>query len=76
MQYTDAIQEPDVFCYQLAYWMSYDPELVWSLVQRHAGYMSVLPAGYYEFYIDRDYASILVLAFPQLRRQYQKDLYT
>jgi len=76
MQYTDAIQEPDVFCYQLAYWMSYDPESVWQLVQRHNGYMSVLPAGYYEFYIDRDYASILVLAFPQLRRQYQKDLYT
>jgi hypothetical protein len=76
MQYTDAIQEPDVFCYQLAYWMTYDPESVWQLVQRHNGYMSVLPAGYYEFYIDRDYASILVLAFPQLRRQYQKDLYT
>ena len=76
MQYTESLVEPDIFCYQLAYWMPYDPELVWSLVQRHAGYMSVLPAGYYEFYIDRDYASILVLAFPRLRRQYQKDLYT
>jgi hypothetical protein len=76
MQYTDAMREPDVFCYNLAYYVPYDPESVWELVQRHNGYMSVLPAGYYEFYIPREYASLLVLAFPGLRRQYQKDLYT
>jgi hypothetical protein len=76
MQYTEAMREPDVFCYNLAYYMPYDPELVWELVQRHSGYMSVLPAGYYEFYIPREYACMLVMAFPQLRRQYQKDLYT
>jgi len=76
MQYTESIREPDVFCYMLAYWMTYDPESVWELVQRHDGYMSVLPAGYYEFYVEKQYASILVLAFPGLRRQYQKDLYT
>ena len=75
MQYTDSRVEPDIFCYQLAYWMPYDPELVWSLVQRHSGYLSVLPAGYYDYYIERDYASILVLAYPLLIRQYQKDLY-
>lgn len=75
MQYTESITQPDVFCYQLAYWMPYDAELVWSLVQRHSGYMSILPAGYYDFYIDRAYASMLVLAYPLLRRQYQKDLY-
>jgi hypothetical protein len=56
--------------------MPYDPELVWALVQRHSGYMTILPAGYYEFYIAREYASLLVMAFPGLRRQYQKDLYT
>lgn len=76
MHYDNAMREPDVFCYNLAYWMPYDPESVWQLVERHAGYMSVLPAGYYEFYIPSQYASILVLAFPCLRRQYQKDLYT
>ena len=76
MQYTESLIEPDVFCYMLAYWMSHDPERVWELVQRHSGYMSVLPAGYYEFYVDRQYASIVLLAFPELRRQYQKDLYT
>jgi hypothetical protein len=76
MQYTEAMREPDVFCYNLAYWMPYDPEAVWELVQRHSGYMSVLPAGYYEFYIPSEYACLLVIAFPGLRRQHQKDLYT
>lgn len=76
MQYTDSLVEPDVFCYCLPYYVGYDPESVWELVQRHSGYMSVLPAGYYDFYIAREYASLLVLAYPELKRQYQKDLYT
>jgi hypothetical protein len=76
MQYSHAIREPDVFCYTLAYWMSYDPDSVWELVQRHGGNIAPLAGGYYDYYIDRQYASILVLAFPELRRQYQKDLYT
>ena len=76
MQYTAAIQEPDIFCYQLAYFVLYDPELVWQLVQRHGGSVSYLNGGQYDYYIDRAYASILIMAFPLLRRQYQKDLYT
>jgi hypothetical protein len=69
------MQEPDIFCYNLAYWIPYDPESVWQLVQRHGGYIAVLPGGAYEFYIPKQYASLLVLAFPGLRRQHQKDLY-
>jgi hypothetical protein len=46
------------------------------LVQRHQGNIQPQVGGHYDFYIHRDYASILVLAFPMLRRQYQKDLYT
>lgn len=76
MQYTEAIREPDIYCYTLAYWMPYDPELIWQLVERHGGNIAPLAGGYYDYYIPREYASILVLAFPQLRRQYQKDLYT
>lgn len=76
MQYTDAIQEPDMFCYQLPYFIDYDVESVWEMVQRHSGSVSYLNGGQYDFYIPREYASILILAFPQLRRQYQKDLYT
>lgn len=76
MQYTDAIREPDIFCYQLSYWHDHDPELVWHLVQLHGGSLSYLNGGCYDFYIDRQYAIILIMAFPELRRQPQKDLYT
>ena len=67
--------DPDYYCYRLAYWMSYDPEDVWALVQRHEGYISVQAGGSYEFHIHRDYACLLVLAYPELSRQSQKDLY-
>ena len=76
MQYTDTNREPDIFCYQLSYWHSYDPESVWELVQLHGGSLSYLNGGQYDFYIPCQYASILIMAFPQLRRQYQKDIYT
>ena len=70
------MQDPDLYCYSLFYFAPYDPEDIWSLVQRHGGFISVHPGGHYEFLIPRDYASILVLAFPLLKRQRQKDLYT
>ena len=67
---------PDLYCYSLFYFIDYDPEEIWSLVQRHNGNIQPQPGGHYDFYIHRDYASILVLAFPLLKRQRQKDLYT
>ena len=70
------MSDPDLYCYSLPYFVAYDPEDVWLLVQRHRGSLSPQFGGNYEFYIPRDYASILVLAFPLLKRQYQKDLYT
>ena len=70
------MSDPDLYCYSLFYFIDYDPEDVWSLVQRHQGNIQPQVGGHYDFYIPRDYASILVLAFPLLRRQYQKDLYT
>ena len=76
MHDSESMIEPDIFCYQLPYFIDYDPEQVWEMVQRHGGSISYLNGGQYDFYIDREYASILVLAFPELRRQYQKDLYT
>ena len=77
--YLDSVDmnaDPDLYCYSLYYYIDYDPELVWSLVQRHEGHIQPQVGGHYDFYIPRDYASILVLAFPLLRRQWQKDLYT
>lgn len=68
--------DPDYYCYRLTYNQHYDPEAVWELIQRHAGYISVHPGGQYEFYIHRDYATILVLAFPELTRLWDNDLYT
>jgi len=70
------MQDPDLYCYSLSYYIDYDPEAVWLLVQRHQGSIQPQVGGHYDFYIPRDYASILVLAFPLLRRQPQKDLYT
>jgi hypothetical protein len=70
------MSDPDLYCYSLFYFVPYDPEDVWQLVQRHHGNIQPQVGGHYDFYISRDYASILVLAFPMLKRQYQKDLYT
>ena len=67
--------EPGILCYQLPYWLAYDPESICSLVQRHGGTLHSLPGGHYDYYIPYQYASILVLAFPLLKRQLQKDLY-
>ena len=70
------MSDPDLYCYSLPYFVDYDPEDIWALVQRHHGNIQPQFGGNYDFYIPRDYASILVLAFPLLRRQFQKDLYT
>jgi hypothetical protein len=69
------MSDPDLYCYSLFYFIDYDPEDIWELVQRHQGNIQPQHGGHYDFYIPRDYASILVLAFPLLKRQYQKDLY-
>jgi hypothetical protein len=69
------MRDPDLYCFQLSYIMPYDPEDVWELVQRHTGYMSVLHGGFYEFYISGHYLPFVVMAFPLLKRQPQKDLY-
>ena len=69
------VSDPDLYCYTLFYWIDYDPEDIWQLVQRHEGTIQPQVGGHYDFWISRDYASILVLAFPMLRRQCQKDLY-
>ena len=70
------MQDPDLYCYSLPYFVAYDPEDIWALVQRHEGNIQPQFGGNYDFYIPAQYASILVLAFPLLRRQHQKDLYT
>jgi hypothetical protein len=69
------MHEPDLYCYKLSYSVPYDPEDIWSLVQRHGGFISVHPGGHYEFLIPREHSMFLIMAFPLLSRQRQKDLY-
>lgn len=52
-------------CYRLDYRSSLDEELVWELVQRHGGYISIGPVSV-DFWIDPQYATLMALAFPQL----------
>ena len=68
------MREADLLCYTLAYYIDYDEESVWSLVQRHQGH--VQPGrDCYQFWIPREYQSILVLAYPKLIRSDARDLY-
>ena len=68
-------RDPELYCYSLPFWVDYDPELIWQLVQRHGGSVHPQVAGSYDYYIPSKYAVLLLLAFPDLRRQFQKDLY-
>ncbi len=64
--------EPLLCCYRLDALIAYDEESVWSLVQRHGGSLSIR-GDCIDFWIPQQYQSLLVLAFPRLRRQWQLD---
>lgn len=64
--------EPLLCCYRLDALMSYDEEQIWSLVQRHQGYLSIR-GDCIDFWIPQQYQAVLVLAFPRLRRQWALD---
>jgi len=64
--------EPLLCCYRLDALMPYDEESVWSLVQRHQGYLSIR-GDCIDFWIPAQYQTVLVLAYPRLRRQWQLD---
>lgn len=54
-------------CYRLNYRADYDEEMVWKLVQRHEGMISI-HTGYIDFWIDPQWEEILVMSFPDLVR--------
>jgi len=64
--------EPLLCCYRLDAWVAYDEDAVWSLVQRHQGYLSI-QGDCIDFWIPAQYQSLLVVCFPRLRRQPQLD---
>jgi hypothetical protein len=59
-------------CYQLHYYMPYDAEAVWSLVQPHSGHLSQ-GSAHWNFYIAPEYEIMLVLSFPLLARRADLD---
>ena len=63
----------NLHCYALHYFLDYDAESVWELVQTHRGYISVRACGEYRFWKDSQYEVMLLLAFPALTRQPQLD---
>jgi len=69
------MRETQLVCYRLTWNIDYDAESVWSLVQRHQGYISVRPGGLYRFWVPREYTVYLVLAFPLLIREPSQDYY-
>jgi hypothetical protein len=60
--------EPVLLCYRLNYRCDYDEELVWSLVQRHGGHVSIRQ-DCIDFWIHRSWELVLNIAFPDLERR-------
>jgi len=50
----------------------YDPELIWQLIQRHQGHISIA-GDCIDFYIPRQYQMFIQLAFPELQRRPKDD---
>ena len=55
-------------CYRLDYRSNYDEEVVWGLVQRHGGHISIRQ-DCIDFWIHRDFEELLIMAFPDLQRK-------
>jgi hypothetical protein len=60
-----------ILCYRLL-WHAHDEERVWQFVDRHQGFMQPTLACI-DFWIPRQYSSLLVLAFPRLIRRSDLD---
>ncbi len=60
--------EPKLYCYRQTVYCAYDEEAVWSLVQRHNGFLSIR-GDCIDYWIPSEYRTLLVLAYPKLTRQ-------
>ena len=61
-----------LICYRLNYRASYDEEMVWALVQRHGGSITIR-GDCIDFWIHESWAVVLVMAFPDLERREDLD---
>ena len=64
--------EPTYYCYRLTVYQPYDEESVWAFVQRHHGYMNIRN-DVIDFWIPKQYLSLMLLAYPDLVRQSNLD---
>lgn len=64
--------ERQLVCYRLDYRANYDEELVWALVQRHGGHISIR-GDCVDFWIHPRWEALLVIAFPDLQRRADLD---
>ena len=68
--------ELSLICYRFYPWTTdYDVEEIWALVQRHNGRIN-LGRDSIDYYIPREYESVLVLAYPELIREGTLDYVT
>ena len=67
-----ANRQTRLHCYRLGYRASYDEEMVWALVQRHGGHISIRQ-DCIDFWIDPQWEIVLVMAFPDLERRRDLD---
>ena len=63
---------PVIECWRLRPGMPYDEELIWELVQRHEGYLSI-KSDCIDFFVPREYSVLLQIAFPLLIRKPELD---
>ena len=66
------MKDTRLFCYRLNYRASYDEELVWALVQRHGGSISIRN-DCIDFWIAPEWEIVLNIAFPDLERRRELD---
>lgn len=59
-------------CYRLEPRNSYDEECIWFLVQRHGGNMAIYP-DYMLFWISPEWQELLMLGWPDLVREQNRD---
>ena len=59
-------------CYRLGYRAAYDEEMVWALVQRHGGHISIRQ-DCIDFWIAAEWEIVLVMTFPDLERRPELD---
>lgn len=59
-------------CYRLNYRATYDEEMIWALVQRYGGSISIR-SDCIDFWIDPQWEIVLNITFPDLERRYDLD---